>query len=374
LGVAKAAGVAAAGALRNLLRRAVIGSVAVVFAFGLLELPLRGAEAEERPLGVIDLHVDLPYRSFFKKQPFQTGLGEFSADRLKAAGVVGVVLPLYVPEWASPEGPRAVDLEDSYKAVFEGILDTPPYALPGCGVKQAGRSGARDVETWLAFEGAAPLEASDGASAERSVDEWMLRGVRSFGLVHSRHNSLASSSGQPLSAKQGGLTARGFELARAIQKRGGVIDVSHSSDATVDDVVRLAEASGSVVIATHSNARALANHPRNLSDKHLAAIARTGGIIGVNFHQGFLSATGTATLQNVVEQVRHMVRVAGVDHVALGSDYEGGIRPVPELRDASRYQVLARALEQSGLERAAVRKIFAENALRVLCTTKPRKP
>ncbi len=370
----KTSGAVMARTIPSMLRRAVISFAAVVVAFGLVELPLRGAEAEERPLGVIDLHVDLPYRSFFKKQPFETGLGEFSADRLKAAGVVGVVLPLYVPEWASPEGPRAVDLEDSYKAVFQSIVDTPPYSLPGCGVNRAGRSGAREVETWLAFEGAAPLEAGDRASAERSVDEWMLRGVRSFGLVHSRHNSLASSSGQPLTAKQGGLTARGFELARAIQKRGGVIDVSHSSDETVDDVVRLAEASGSVVIATHSNARALANHPRNLSDRHLAAIARTGGVIGVNFHQGFLSATGTATLQNVVEQVRHMVRVAGVDHVALGSDYEGGIRPVPELRDASRYQVLAQALEKRGLERAAVRKIFAENALRVLCATQPRNP
>ncbi len=336
-------------------------------------LPVRGVEATERPVPVIDLHIDISYRSFFKKKPFKEGLGEFRADRLEKAGVVGVVLPLFVPDWASPTGPRGVDLEGSYAAVFGSILETPPYSLPGCDIHHAGSDAGRSVETWLAFEGAAPLEADDRASAERSVASWQLRGVRSFGLVHSDHNVLASSSGKPLTSGLGGLTPRGIELTRAIQRAGGVVDVSHSSDATVDDVLRLASESGAVVIATHSNARALANHPRNLKDAHLAAIARTGGVIGVNFHQGFLSASGTASLSDVVAQVRHMVKVAGVDHVALGSDYEGGIRAVPELADASRYQVLARALVESGLDRAAVRKIFAENARRVLCANVPTK-
>jgi membrane dipeptidase len=336
----------------------------------LLELPLRGARATERPIPVVDLHIDLPYRHLFKNKPFSEGLGEFVADRLVAAGVVGVVLPLYVPEWASPTGPRAVDLEDSYHAVFDSVVETPPYSLPGCGIHRAGLDGARPVETWLAFEGAGPLDADDRDAAERSVEDWMLRGVRSFGLVHSEHNVLASSSGQPLALDQGGLTPRGVELTRAIQRQGGIVDVSHASDSTIDDVLRLATESHAVVIATHSNARALANVPRNLTDKHLAGIARTGGVIGVNFHQGFLSSSGNASLADVVKQVRYMVKVAGVDHVAIGSDYEGGIRPVPELSDASRYQVLAQALVESGLSRAAVRKIFAQNAQRVLCPAK----
>ena len=363
--------------LRDAARRLLGTSRARATAWGvlfaallLLPLPLRGAEATEPALGVVDLHVDLPYRHFFKKRPFSSGLGEFVADHLKAAGVVGVVLPLYVPEWASPEGPRNVDLENSYAAVYQAILDTPPYSLPGCGVHGAGPGAPREVQTWLAFEGAAPLEAGDRASAEQSVSRWMLRGVRSFGLVHSRHNVLASSSGQQLASGQGGLTPRGRELVLAIARQRGLIDISHASDETVDDVVKLAEPFGARVIATHSNARALANHPRNLSDRHLRAIARTGGVIGVNFHQGFLSATGQASLRHVVEQVRYMLRVAGPDHVALGSDYEGGIRPVPELADASRYRVLAAALEKSGVERAVVRKVFSENALRVLCPSK----
>jgi membrane dipeptidase len=121
------------------------------------------------------------------------------------------------------------------------------------------------------------------------------------------------------------------------------------------------------VVATHSNARALANHPRNLADAELRAIAASGGVVGVNFHAPFVAAGRPATLADVVRQVRYLTRVMGVAHVALGSDFEGDIRPPPELADVRGYQRLAAALERDGMSRSDIARIFSRNALRVLC-------
>jgi membrane dipeptidase len=91
----------------------------------------------------------------------------------------------------------------------------------------------------------------------------------------------------------------------------------------------------------------------------------------VNFHARFLTGGLEASLSDVVRHVRHFVRVVGVEHVAIGSDFEGGIRPPKELADVRGFPVLARALEDGGLSRADVSKIFHGNALRVLCGTRP---
>jgi membrane dipeptidase len=146
-----------------------------------------------------------------------------------------------------------------------------------------------------------------------------------------------------------------------------VVDVSHASDRAVADIIALASESHGVVVATHSNARALADHPRNLIDAQLRAIAATGGVIGVNFHGPFLARGRRARLSDVVRQILYLRQVVGIAHLAIGSDYEGDIRPPEELRDASRFPELAAALTRAGLDASEVRKIFADNALRVLC-------
>jgi membrane dipeptidase len=264
------------------------------------------------------------------------------------------VLPLYIPKSVSPAGPRLEDLEHSYAAVFGALVRTPPYRLPGCA------SSERKVQTWLAFEGSAPL-----AGPDASVARWVARGARLFGLVHSYDNRLAGSSG---SQSNLGLTKEGRMLVERVHARGGVIDVSHASDRATDEIIALGRRDGRPVVATHSNARSLAPHPRNLTDAQLSAIAATGGVVGINFHQPFLARSGrTARLSDVVKHVLHLRRVAGIDALALGSDFEGDIRPVPELSDASRFQELARALGESGLSEAEIHKIFYKNALRVLC-------
>jgi membrane dipeptidase len=322
-----------------------------------------GAEAK-RPIPVIDLHVDLPYQVGYKGRTFASGSGEFRAQDLLPAGLAGVVLPLFVPRTAEPHGRTVGEFEASYARVFSGILATPPYALPGCSVRRAGNE-ARAVETWLAFEGAEPLAADDSA-----LRPWAVRGVRIFGLVHAQHNDLAESSGE--ASRGRGLSARGERFVRAVYSVGGIVDVSHASDESTSEVLDIARELGRPVVATHSNARALAPHPRNLTDAHIRAIAKSGGVIGVNFHQRFLdSGNGHATLDQVVAMVAHLARVGGEGVVAIGSDFEGGIRPATGLEGAGRYQVLANALVEAGFSRELVARFLADNARRVLCPPLP---
>ena len=323
-------------------------------ACALLRPPTLKASAARVP--IIDLHVDLSYQYNYQGKPFASATGEFKASDLERAGVRGVVLPLYVPRDVSPQGPRVRDLEHSYASVFGALLTTPPYALPGCA------ASAGKVSTWLSFEGAAPL-----APRPDDVALWVARGVRLFGLVHSYDNELAGSSGEP-GSQQRGLSRAGRALAQRIVQLGGVLDVSHASDRSADELIELGRRGGVPVVASHSNARALAPHARNLTDAQIRGIAATGGVVGLNLHQRFLARRGaTAELTDLVRQVRHIKRLVGVDHLALGSDFEGGIRPVPGLGNIAELQNLAEALRADGLSEPEIEQIFYKNALRVLC-------
>ncbi|HEY2409395.1 MAG TPA: membrane dipeptidase [Polyangiaceae bacterium] len=339
--------------------------IVAIWGCGLLfSAPLGAREAADPGLiPVADLHVDLSYELNFKGKTFQHASGQFALDRARKGGVRAVVLPLFIPHDVSPLGPRAQDLEASYAHLLTAIRATPDVAEPGCEHVAAGK-----LATFLAFEGAGPL-----AQDPQALARWSARGLRIVGLVHTSANELASSSGD-VDVKPYGLTEAGSALVKQAFALGLVIDVSHASDRAVADVLALAHDGAGVVVATHSNARALADHARNLTDAQIAAIAATGGVIGVNFHSPFLARGRAATLADVVKMTKHLYDVAGEDHVAIGSDFEGDIRPPPELADASRFPRLARALEKAGLSRAAVRKIFADNALRVLCPKLPAQP
>jgi membrane dipeptidase len=334
-----------------LLTAALVCLLGVLVAF-----PLRGAQTSVGPIPVVDLHVDLSYQANYHARPFARGVGEFVAADLVGAGVEGVVLPLFVPHDVSPSGPTLADLERSYARVFGWLGTTPPYRWPGCYPERG-----QGVRTWLALEGSAPL-----ADRPDLVRWWLARGVRFFGLVHAEDNAVASSA-TGASGGAVGLTALGRRLVEQIHALGGITDVSHASSATLRDVVELARQARVPVIATHSNAAALAPHARNLTDAEIVLIASTGGVVGIDFHSPFLARRRAATLDDVVEHVRHVVGVAGVEHVGIGSDFEGGIRPPPGLQTVRGFQSLARALVASGLRVEDVRSIMAGNALRLLC-------
>jgi membrane dipeptidase len=320
--------------------------------------------SEEGTFGVIDLHVDLPYRSNYKSAPFSQGSGQYRADHLVRAGVRGVVLPLFVPKDAEPNGRTSAEFERSYDQVFTNLGLTPPYGLPGCGVGRAGGE-PRGVETWLSFEDSGPVEPTSAA-----ILGWILRGVRIFGIVHTEPNRLATSSGVPSQGK--GLSERGAKFVALVWKHGGIVDVSHASDEATDDMIALGRQHHGALIATHSNARALAPHPRNLTDPQIRALGELGGVIGVNFHGRFLEPkTGQATLLHVIEQFRYLRKLAGSGALAIGSDFEGGIHPPYELRREEGFLELARGLRKSGFRASEIERIFSGNARRVLCPNDP---
>ncbi len=320
----------------------------------LLGAALSGPAVAERRFAAVDLHVDLPYQLGFHGKPLRQGTGQAALPALRSGNVAGVVLPLFVPRDVSATGPRAEDLESSYLRVLRELFAGDGLELPGCGPD-------RGVRTWLSFEGAGPL-----AEHPEFLDAWVARGVRIVGLVHTEHNALASSSGDTRPVTYG-LSEAGQRLVRRAHSLGVAVDVSHASDRAVSDVLALAAETSGVVVATHSNARALCNHPRNLSDEQLRGIARTGGVVGLNFHSPFVTRSRAAMLDDVVRQAAYLVKVAGIEHVALGADFEGGIRPAKGLEDASHFPDLAKALLKAGMSEAAVQKLFSENALRVLC-------
>src|SRR6185295_6312080 len=150
-------------------------------------------------------------------------------------------------------------------------------------------------------------------------------GLRLVSPCHAKNTLLSSSATGARVAF--GLTPLGKEFAERVYTRGALLDVSHVSDAAFADIAEIARAHHAPVVATHSNARALARHPRNLTDAQLRVIGETGGVAGVNFHSPFVTGDNDATMADVVKQIEYMVKVAGVDHVAVGSDFDGGIRP-----------------------------------------------
>lgn len=324
-----------------------------------LAAPSVDAQQKNPEFGVIDLHVDLPWQLHYKGRSLDLDKGMMTARGMASGKVAGVVLPMYIPDRVHPSGPVAGDLDDML-ATLDKLMRRP--GSPFAPLPQAEQH--RQVRGWLAFEGAQAL-----ASDPDAVAAWVQRGVRLVGLAHGSDNELAGSS---TGKKRGGLTDKGKRMARKAIEAGALLDVSHLSDAAFDDVAALSSELGVPFVATHSNARAVCKHPRNLKDTQLRAVAASGGVVGLNLHGPYVSDDPDPGLPAVIAQVEHMLKVAGEDTLAIGSDYDGGIQPPRELADASTFPRLAAALLRRGHSEARVRKIFSENALRVLEFQKPR--
>ncbi len=197
-------------------------------------------------------------------------------------------------------------------------------------------------------------------------------GLRSVGIVWSRPNAFGYGVpfDFPRSPDTGpGLTPAGKDLVRACNELGILVDISHLNEKGFWDVVRLSDAP---LVATHSGAHALCPSARNLTDAQLDAIGETGGLIGVNFHVGFLRADGQedpeTPITDIVRHIDHIAGRIGVEHVALGSDFDGATMP-QELGDVSRLPRLMAALRAQGYGEADLAKITHQNWVRILRQT-----
>jgi membrane dipeptidase len=219
----------------------------------------------------------------------------------------------------------------------------------------------------LHFEGAEPVDAHLDA-----LEVYYQAGLRSLGIVWSRPTIFGHGVPFrfPHSPDTGpGLTDAGRELVRACNRLGILIDLSHLNEKGFWDVAALTDAP---LVATHSNAHALCQLPRNLTDRQLDAIAESDGLVGVNLVTMLLREDARddrdTPLETVVRHVDYLVGRLGIDRVGIGADY--GDVPVPNaLPDASSYPVLVAALARAGYDDAALRRITHENWLRVLRKT-----
>jgi membrane dipeptidase len=208
------------------------------------------------------------------------------------------------------------------------------------------------------------MEGAEGLEGDLGVLRMMYRlGVRWIGMTWNHRNQAADGLFEARTG--GGLTKFGVELVREMNRLGMLVDIAHLAPAGVRDVFEVSEAP---VIASHANAHAVCPAPRNLSDEQLAGIAATGGLVGATYVPDFITdGEEPATLDMLVDHVDHMVRVAGVDHVGLGSDFDGfGDPPPAGLEDASCVpNVTARLLER-GYTSEDTQKILGGNWLRVI--------
>ena len=187
-------------------------------------------------------------------------------------------------------------------------------------------------------------------------------GVAYITLCHNGSNDICDSARGK--AEHGGLSAFGREVVREMNRLGIIIDVSHASERAFFDVL---ETSTHPVIASHSSAYSLHPHPRNLTDEQLEALAARGGVVQVCLYNHFLAKDGKATLRDAIAHIDHVVRLVGIDHVGIGTDFDGDEnQQLPGCRGANELINLTVELLRRGYTADDLEKLWGGNFARVM--------
>jgi membrane dipeptidase len=367
------------------------------------------ADSPRREHLVVDGHTDVPTGLLESPAP----LGERRPDRhvdlprLREGGVGGIVFALYVPADLSPEQgwEHALKLHRISVEHVQAVAPEMEIAVSAEDVRRAWNRGVVGVIFGLEngrpladFRGPGPLGQPE---ASGKLDELVKMGVRYVTLTHmASHEWCDASTGERI---HGGLSVQGERIVWEMARRGIVPDVSHVSDEAVLhtlDVVKIP------VVASHSSARALCNHPRNLPDPLIREIARKGGVVMANSYPAFISEAASRAdrerakridaelretgeepdsklwdrrhrlyadnplpkvpLSVFVDHIVHLLEVAGEEHVGIGSDFDGIPDVIEGFEDVSKFPDLAAALRERGVDKGALGLILGANFLRVL--------
>jgi membrane dipeptidase len=364
---------------------------------------------------VIDTHNDLPskmiddgYDAGVRHSPgFEKNQGDSDLPRFLESGITGQFLSAWV------DAPYALRTPDQSWERVQIYLDTIHAFVRRHPDRLVLATTARQVRDAKAQGKVAMLIGVEGGHAiEGSIEnlrELYRRGVRYMTLTWNNGTPWAGAAAGLNGTRTGGLTAHGREIVREMNRLGMFVDISHVSDSTFFDAIAV---SSDPVIASHSSARALNSHRRNMSDDQLRAVARNGGVVNVNFYSVFIDprflaqsdsiaraidvetraalaqpgADGTAIraaaerkndaalrslprppLSILIDHIVHIARVAGIDHVGLGSDFDGvsGLLPAG-MDDVTRLPLIAQALLDRGYSQQDIRKVLGGNMLRVM--------
>lgn len=351
---------------------------------------------------IVDTHIDIPYRLEERWEDISeaTEFGDFDYPRAKAGGLDAAFMSIYIPAEFEPKG-EAVELADKLIDMVEGIAADHPghFALASSVDDVLTNFAAGRISLALGMENGAPIDGS-----LENLRHFYDRGIRYITLTHSKSNHISDSSYDE-NRQWYGLSEFGKSLIPAMNDIGIMIDVSHISDTAFYQVLEISKAP---VIASHSAARHFTpGWERNMSDDMIARLSRAGGVVQINFGSSFISQQAWlageaerdarkvhfeqeefedttensdafratyraehpypyATLDQVLDVFDHVTGIAGIDHVGIGSDYDGVGDSLPEgLKDVSGYPNLIRGLLGRGYGEDDVRKILSGNILRV---------
>ena len=192
------------------------------------------------------------------------------------------------------------------------------------------------------------------------IEYFRRRGVVYMTLCHNGDNDLCDSARG--NAEHGGLSALGRKVISEMNRVGMMVDLSHAAESSFYQAI---EASSTPIVCSHSSTRALCDHPRNLTDDQLRALAASGGVVQTCLYDGFLRKEGGATIDDAIRHIRHMVDVAGIDHVGIGTDFDGD-GGIIGCADASEVINLTRRLQAEGFSDPDIEKLWGGNFLRVM--------
>ena len=331
---------------------------------------------------VLDTHIDTPLQMKDPNWDFgqEHESGHVDLPRLKRGGLDGAFFSIYMP--GTVTGPKAVS--DSLKTIasvhrlVELYGDSLELCTNASGVRRAQRSGKFAV--LMGMEGGHMIH-----NSLPILRMYARLGIRYLTLTHNVNTEWADSVAD--SRVYGGLNELGVSVVKELNRLGVLVDVSHVSDETFWDVLEVSEAP---VVASHSSCRDLSNHPRNMNDEMIRGLAKQGGVIQITFVDQFLDvehhAAREASIQKassdgeaetdrepippvnwerIVDHIDHAVRVAGVDHVGLGSDFDGADMP-RGMEAVSFLPKITQELLKRGYDENQIRLILGENTLRVL--------
>ncbi len=301
---------------------------------------------------VIDLHCDALFECGRRRLGFDAPELQFSPGKLPQGFRLCQLLAAFVPD--SLRGDAAEEHFMRLAAIFTEQLERR-----GDMVAQV-RSGAEISAVLSRVPVAAMLTIEGGAAFNgklQNVRRFYDMGVRLVTLTWNGENELGGGAGTDV-----GLKPFGRAAVAEMERLGMAVDASHLSDRAFRD---LCETAQKPFVASHSNARAVCGHPRNLTDEMFLEIARRGGVTGLNFCRDFIREDGAdGTVDDLLRHAHHFLELGGEDAVCLGSDFDGCETP-DYLRDGiSRLEYLAESLERSGIPAAAVDKIMFGNAHR----------
>ena len=322
----------------------------------------------------LDMHCDTLMHAVFRNQNDISRADLFCLDgqvdlkRLSEAGAVGEFFAIYLPpatSFITQWGAEFMEDED-YIAAAAQILAQSVEKHPDIAARAF---SAADVEKNMAAgKVSCILTMEDGRAVLgklENIKRFYDLGVRALSLTHNFVNCFGCPHSDDPRLMEHGLNPFGKEGVEYMQELGMLVDVSHLSDGGFFDVADIVKGP---FIATHSNARAVAGHTRNLRDDQLKVLAEHGGVTGLNLCPPFIDFTEGNThtsIEGCVAHIKHIVNVAGIEAMGLGSDFDG-IFGTQEIADVSQFDRLASALGKEGFSDGDIEKIFWKNTLRVM--------